>query len=361
MDKRNSSKRTVVRIKDIAQKANVSTGTVDRVLHNRGRVSDEVSERVLRIAKEMNYEPNLLARALVSKKEYRIAAVIPDPLVDAYWEDPKKGIAKAETELRQYGVWVDQFLFSQYSVESFKEAAEKVSVSSYDGILIAPIFYKESLAYLSKWKRQNIPFNLFNTHIPDYEPLAYIGQDSYQSGFLAAKLLHYGHPTPATFFVAHVDEDVPNSSHLIRKEQGFIDYFEQHGNGQFRIAHADLKYSSEKEHFQTLITNLLNKNPDTRGIFVTNSKAFTLAEYLFENKFDNIHLVGYDLIKQNLAFLEKGTINFLINQNPKRQGYYGIQLLIDYLLFKKNIQPIKYLPLDIITQENLHYYIESEI
>ncbi|RYE20651.1 MAG: LacI family transcriptional regulator, partial [Sphingobacteriaceae bacterium] len=51
-----------VRIKDIALKANVSTGTVDRVLHNRGNVNEKVKEKVLKIINEMNYEPNFIAR-----------------------------------------------------------------------------------------------------------------------------------------------------------------------------------------------------------------------------------------------------------------------------------------------------------
>jgi len=75
-----------VRIKDIAEKAGVSTGTVDRVLHKRGKVAPDVERRVLQALKEMNYEPNLIARALGSNKSYRIAALLPDPAYDSYWQ-----------------------------------------------------------------------------------------------------------------------------------------------------------------------------------------------------------------------------------------------------------------------------------
>ena len=353
--------RNAVRIKDIAAKAGVSTGTVDRVLHNRGRVSEAVKERVLHIAKELSYEPNMLARALVSKREFRIAALIPDPSVDSYWSAPRDGIEKAEKELQQYGVFVTQHLFNQFNVESFKEAAEEVSAVGYDGILMAPVFYRESLSYLSRWKRQGIPFNLFNTHIPDYEPLAYIGQDSYQSGVLAAKLLHYGQKSPAVFVVAHIDEDVPNSSHLLKKEQGFLDYFDQHTSGEFQLVHAELNESANEAVFAKQLDGLLAGNPATAGFFVTTSKANTIASYLYTRNLKHIRLVGYDLLKKNLSFLEKGVINFLINQNPRKQGYFGINLLIDHLIFKKKVSPIKYLPLDVITWENLHYYIESDL
>ena len=97
----------IVRIKDIAERAGVSPGTVDRVLHNRGRVSSEARAKILQIVEEMNYEPNLIARALGSNKIYRLAALIPDDNVDLYWEAPRQGIEKAEKDLKQFGIIID--------------------------------------------------------------------------------------------------------------------------------------------------------------------------------------------------------------------------------------------------------------
>jgi len=62
---------TKIRIKDIATLAGVSEGTVDRVLHNRGEVSEKSKAAVEKILEEINYSPNLLARSLASKKHYR--------------------------------------------------------------------------------------------------------------------------------------------------------------------------------------------------------------------------------------------------------------------------------------------------
>ena len=54
----------MITIKEIASKAGVSPGTVDRVLHNRGRVSKESAERVRLVAREAGYVPNLFAKRL---------------------------------------------------------------------------------------------------------------------------------------------------------------------------------------------------------------------------------------------------------------------------------------------------------
>ena len=57
-----------IRILDIAKKAGVSIGTVDRVLHQRGEVSEETREKILKIIREFDYRPNILASTLASKK-----------------------------------------------------------------------------------------------------------------------------------------------------------------------------------------------------------------------------------------------------------------------------------------------------
>ena len=58
------------RIKDIAELSGVSTGTVDRILHERGKVSEDARKKVEKILKEIDYQPNLIARSLALKKKY---------------------------------------------------------------------------------------------------------------------------------------------------------------------------------------------------------------------------------------------------------------------------------------------------
>jgi LacI family transcriptional regulator len=350
----------VVRIKDIALKAGVSTGTVDRVIHNRGRVSEKVKEDVLKILAEMNYEPNMFARALSSNKTYNLAALIPDPLADSFWDAPKTGIEKAEKELKQYGVVVRQYIFNPYDANSFVQQANAVSEAMFDGIILSPIFYRESLLFFEKWKKEKIPFVLFNTQIAEFDPLSYIGQDSFQSGCLAGKLIHYGEPNGCSVLIAHIDEEISNAAHLITKENGFRNYFHQYKlDKKYNILRIELNRCSEEE-FNSRLDAIINNTPDLKSIFVTTSKAHDIAKYLVDRKITDIRLVGYDLIPENIEYLNAAVISFLINQNPKGQGYWGIHHLADCLVFKKDVPVLKYLPLDIVTKENLNYYVDEK-
>ena len=351
-------KKKIVRIKDIAEKAQTSKGTVDRVLHNRGRVADDVRERILTIIKELNYEPNLIAQSLKSQRTYNIAALIPDDREDSYWEAPKKGLEKAEKELRQYGINITRFVFDPHDQQSFITKSQEATNESPDGVLIAPIFYKEALSFFDHWSKLKIPYVLFNTQIESVNPLCYIGQDSYRSGFLAAKILNFGLPLPCTILVVHINEDISNSAHLITKEEGFRDYFQQDGrNSKYKIVSEAINFS-ESGTLDIHLDKIRKNEPALAAIYVTTSKAFEIAAYLERNNINDIRLIGYDLLTPNLEYLNKEIINFLINQNPLGQGYWGIHQLANHLIFKKEIQPIKFLPLDIITKENLDYYLD---
>ena len=350
-----------VRIKDIAVKTNVSVGTVDRVLHNRGRVSEAVRQKVLLMMKELDYEPNLIARTLGSNRTYQLAAIQPDHTLDPYWQAPRNGIEKAARELKQYGVVVTIYPYNQTRVDSFREQAAAATRSQPDGILIAPLFYRESLAFFEQWRQQGIPYVLFNTYIAEVPSLSYVGQDSYQSGFLAGKLVQFGQAGPGTFLIAHIAEDVANSAHVTQKERGFRDYFAQLAPPQnpYTIISLDLPPAADPSFARQLNRLLDEEKTQLKGIFVSTSRAYEIAPYLQAYRRDDVRLVGYDLLEKNIHFLHEGVIDFLINQNPKKQGHRGIFALADRLVFKKEVLPLRYLSLDIITKENLQYYVSS--
>src|SRR5690349_6833248 len=88
-----------VRLKDIARDLNVSIVTVSKVLRNHGDISEATRRRVLQRVKELNYRPNLAARALVTGRTYTMGLVVPD-LVHPFFAEVAKGLSRA---LRKQG------------------------------------------------------------------------------------------------------------------------------------------------------------------------------------------------------------------------------------------------------------------
>jgi LacI family transcriptional regulator, repressor for deo operon, udp, cdd, tsx, nupC, and nupG len=82
---------TMVRIKDVAKLANVSTATVSRVLRNAGNVKEETRKRVLEAIEKLHYQPNVLGRNLRRMETETILVVVPD-MTNPFFSKVLRGI-----------------------------------------------------------------------------------------------------------------------------------------------------------------------------------------------------------------------------------------------------------------------------
>ncbi|MDF2613339.1 MAG: LacI family transcriptional regulator [Clostridia bacterium] len=86
-------------IKDIAQQAHVSVGTVSKILNKKdGHISDETRQKVMAVAKQLNYTPNTLARSLVTKQTKTIGLILPD-ISNPFFPELARGAEDKASEL----------------------------------------------------------------------------------------------------------------------------------------------------------------------------------------------------------------------------------------------------------------------
>lgn len=334
-------------IKDIAELAGVSKGTIDRVIHNRGNVAKEVEVKVKKLLEDINYQPNLIARNLKNNKTYKIGALLPDPKKDPYWDVCMDGINTALSELSAFHINMSTFLFDPTDTDDFLKNNKRLLNSEPDVILMVPLFYKEAKKALKNYEALGIRACTFNNQITT-STAAFIGQDLYQSGRVAAKLLH-SICTDGDMAIIHIDEQYKNAVHMQEKEKGFKSYFEDLGNFKGEVLKCKLKHGESSDK----LSQFLSQQPHLKGLFVTNSKAFHAAKILKSEAHNHLKLVGYDLLSENIDYLKKGTIDFLIHQNPRQQAYLGMKFLIEYLVFEKQLPDQHLLPIDIINTENV--------
>ena len=180
----------------------------------------------------------------------------------------------------------------------------------------------------------------------------YVGQDTYQAGYLAAGLLH-GHLRPSeSLLILHLTTHFKEALHYRAKEEGCRAYFEQLGYPPEKVqAHHFPNYDNPNA-LRASIDGLLNDHP-VGAMMVTSSRAHYLAEALSDGT--RVPILGFDPISANVELLKRGQIQFLINQHPKAQGYLGAMLMLDQLIRKQEIPPLRFLPLEIVVRENVDY------
>lgn len=345
------------RIKDIAKLAGVSIGTIDRVLHDRGEVAEETRLKVQRILRETNYSPNVMAQVLKLKKRFHLVSLLPEPTEDnSFWQKHALGMTRAIEELDPFPVSLSQVTFDILNEYDFQKKAISVLNLKPDGVLLAPIFKSESITFCSRLFKEKIPFVFVDGFIEDTDFLAYVGENIFQSGRVAGQLVDIVTPEKSDILVVTIAKNIQNVHHLNNRTQGFLSYFENSGFNKGKKIIINIPDPSP-ESIKVTLNKALQENPDIGSIFITGSRSYLIALYLQEKILKSINLIGYDLLDKNVFFLKTGITRFLIGQRPEEQTYKGIKKLFEFLSLHKVPDRIEYLPVDIVTSENVDFFL----
>src|SRR5690606_16883090 len=342
-------------IKDICKLDNVSIGTVDWVLKNRKDVSEATREKVKDIIKKYNYQPNLYARSLSVKNNIKISVIIPKTsLQTGYWQLCLEGIRKGIQELEPFGIQTEVFLYDQEDVHTFLEVSEKTIKSQFNAVVIAPIFIKETEAFVKKCHRKKLQTIYINSDIPTKSTLGYIGPDLNSTGRLAGNLTSYLVGTNAKILILNIAKGLENYKYLDTKIEGYKTYL-NNLNKNFRIEVVDIPYNEYTEVEKELWSSIRKSNPDV--LFVTNSRVSVVGRFFYDHQeIKKPYIIGFDFLEANVDYLSKRIVDFLICQRPDKQGYFALNYLYRFFLLKENVMNFKPMPIDIITVENYMFY-----
>ena len=341
----------MITIKDIARKTHVSIGTVDRVLHGRGRVAKKTEEKILALVKKTRYRTNIHGRNLVLKKTFHFGIIMPQTMEDSgYWEILYNGIEHALGELSAFNIKAHYFFFDKYSEPSFKLAASKALKSKVNGLLIAPVL-SDACATFVQSVMPEIPYVYVDSTVPGTNPLAYIGQNSFQSGVCAAKLMNLLVGTQASVAIIRI---LPADFHINERARGFSSFFEKFPGISVRTF--DASGGMTQPRFVDCIASIKADIPDCKGFFVTNALTHRVVYALQTVPDGKMRVIGYDLVDENRRLLAEGHIDFIISQKTREQGYQGIYTLFRHLILKEQCDREVLMPIEIVTDENLLYY-----
>ncbi len=346
-----------ITIQDVAKYANVSVGTIDRVIHNRGKVSADKKKKIEDAIQKLDFNPNLLARTLALGNRFLICTLLPSsPHSGHYWSIPKRGIDRAGTMYNDFGIVTDSYFYNLFDEFSFIEQTNKILELKPNGVILAPLFLQESLVFIKKLKERGIPYIFIDSDIPDQKSLSYIGPDVKQSAYIAARLLNSIVHEKDTVLILNMVKGIENAAALKRMESGFREYYQKNGFEEKEIKILTINSTDEKIVFREL-TKFYIRNQGIRGVFVTNSKAYQVSDFHLIHELD-IRVVGYDLVEENIRHLKLGGIDYIISQSPFQQGIKAFQTLFELFIYKHEPHKVQHVPLDIIIRENVDFYVD---
>ncbi|HYP09137.1 MAG TPA: LacI family DNA-binding transcriptional regulator [Bryobacteraceae bacterium] len=149
-----------VRLKDIAEELNVSVVTVSKVLRNEGDISEETRRRVLKRAKELNYQPNWVARGLVMRKTFLIGLVLPD-LMHSFFAEVAQGVSR---RMRSGGYNI-VISYSQEDPEVETQEIEGMLSRRVDGLIVASAQPPRHNRMFRRIEAENVPYVLIDRQV----------------------------------------------------------------------------------------------------------------------------------------------------------------------------------------------------
>ena len=350
-----------IRIKDIAERAGVSVGTVDRVLHERPNVSKAAREKVEKALSEMDYEPNVYASALAYNKSYKFFCIIPKHESEAYWEEIEEGVQAATHLRRDFHLSLELFYYERFNQESFEQVTNSCLEENPDGIILVPGKLDPTTAFADKLHDRNIPFILLDSYLPDLKPLSFYGQDSFQSGYFAARMLMLiASREEEIFMMKHLKDGHIGSKQQSNRETGFRHYMHDH-YPHIKITDVVLPQEEPTEKYSDILEDFFTAHPHIHHGITFNSKAYLVGQFLLQTNRRNVQIMGYDMVPKNAECVRRGSISFLIAQHAFMQGHACIETLFRAIVLKKEVTPVNYMPIELLTKENIEFYRRTNI
>jgi LacI family transcriptional regulator len=345
-----------ITIKDIAVQAGVSAGTVDRVIHNRGEVSEKSKAKIKAALAELHYEPNVIASSLSAKKTYHFITLIPSYRKGEYWELVDRGIDRGIEEVAKFNVMVEKRYFNQFEAQSFYSAVEGLEKEDFQGLLFSPILRDKSLMLCEKMKLMGIPVVFIDSQIETADFLAYFGQPSFQSGYIGAKSVTSQLPQGKNIVLFRtLRKGFIGANQTLQRQEGFLSYLSEY-RPDCSVINVELQ-AGNSEMNEMLMQQAFDAKNNVGAAVIFNSTAYNIARFFEQNRIKDVVLLGYDALVENVHYLKQGQIAMLIAQRPESQTYNGIKALFNTLVLKHNVSKINFMPIDILYKENVDYYV----
>jgi len=336
---------------DIAAALGISTGTVHRALHNNPGVSAETRARVLQVSENLGYRPNLAARFLSQRRQFRIS-VNTLTGTTSFWDEVRGGIDDAAHTLGIDNVDLDfrtNPLLGDGDKESFFAAIKAES----DGIIIFPSRPKSLRAWMRRPSRTNVPVVCVSTDAPDSGRLAVVSIDTLASGALAADLAGRfcsgKGKVAATLSALSINEHAEK----IRAFQSTLASV----HPQMRFIGTVEDHDIESEAYDKC-RKLFASHPDLSAVYITTEASMpVLAAARDASLLGRISIITTDLFPKLVDELRAGNVAATIYQRPRTQGRFAFQVLYDYLIEGRCANPQVTLTPQLVMRGNLEYFL----
>ncbi len=342
-------------IKDVARLAGVSIGTVDRVVHNRGKVSAHNQQAVQSAIDSLGYRPSRIASALVKRRSNIKIGVCISDVESEFWAEATEGVRLARETLLPFGVEVLETSTNSYHFRDQKRAIEQLLAQGVNALIVLPLQGKTS--QLDALIPPDIPYATVIEDAPNSRRLFHVGPNDYAMGLLAGRLAYLYSGKAMKCVVLASNQNFCGTQERIR---GFEEFLAKHDPAAEILEVCEISLDSERIGYQSIYEIAeaqMKKHPDMDVFYVTNGLTQWAAAAVKNNKKQGEILVfGFERTEMTYSFIHEGIIGATICQGPAQQWYNATMIMNSYLAGEREItDPIFNAECKILIEESLPF------
>ncbi len=309
-----------VTVKSLAQAAGVSRGTVDRVLHNRGAVKEDVAKRVRLLAKELGYVPNRAGRALAAyKTPIKIGALMPS-VGNAFYQEIIQGINDAQREFQDLGLEVVLKEVEGFEESVHLEAIDYLLKKGCKALCLSTVNTEKVRDRVNELYDKGIAVVLLNTDIENARRLCYVGSDYLTAGATCAGMLALTRRDKLNILIVTGSRNLLGHNLRIK---GFEEELKRQ-NINYQLVSIVESFDSDIRA-QQVTFQVLKEHPEINCVYIAGAAVQGVGAALIANGKKDIFAIGFDELYSTKQLVSAGIIKFVVCQQPTRQGYHAIK------------------------------------
>ena len=316
-----------ITIKQIAETCNISRGTVDRVLNNRGKVKAETEELIRETAAKLGYKPNLAGKALaVTKKNYVIGIILISE-GNKFYDDVLKGIRQAEQEIADYGIRILLKTMKGYEAKKQLELLNEIK-DQINFLIINPINDDAVIEMINTFSEENIKVITINTDVENSKRLSHVGCNYIKSGETACGMMGL-----LTGGEAHIG--IATGSVKVLGHNQRITGFNKVCKDQYpKFSMVDIIETNDDDVCAFIETQkMLQRHPQINAIYIVAAGAYGVCKAVIEAGLEKeMTIISSDQTPEIIKLVRDGMIKATICQQPWTQGYKAVNLAFQYLV-----------------------------
>lgn len=354
-----------VTIKDVAAKSGYSLGAVHIALNGKTGISEDTRNKILEVAKELDYRPNFAAASL-NRKSKRIVGCFPSIEGDNRYYYPSlwSGFQNAYIEQgRDMNIELMQCPYHSFSVPEITDADKRagwisldtlraeLEAGTIDGMVLDGNTSPFTEAELARFVERGLALTMVDRDMENSGRLSCVLGNYKVIGATVAELITGRIASYGSILMCAGEQRIYSHRGI---EIGFDQYLREHHceNKVYKV----YSHTINEENYQNILAAV--SEPDVAAVCCVSSRTSRMLEMALEEsgRAGRIYAVGSDVFGENIEAMKRNVYQNLIQKNPYAQAYTATEVLLDYLLKDQKAHSIIKVGSEVVFRSNLVFY-----